>query len=204
MAVLMLRYRGNGAYRPGLPAHDLDRAELDAIAAGRKVDVDALVEEAVGSGLYLPITDAPEADDSRGATAALAGDGAGSGLERHRALKARAKELGLPATGKVAELEAAIAAAETRLAEEAAAAAKAAADASGSGEGDALGTVLAERTDDELAALAAEAGLEPGQSRDAVIAALVAITEGTSPPADDPAAPGAGEAGTPSGGDAHA
>ena len=45
-----------------------------------------------------------------------------SPLEQHRALKARAKELGLPATGKVADLTAAIAAEETRLAKEAAAA----------------------------------------------------------------------------------
>lgn len=39
-----------------------------------------------------------------------------TGLGRYAALKARAKELGLPATGKADELEAAIAAEEARLA----------------------------------------------------------------------------------------
>lgn len=44
--------------------------------------------------------------------------GTPAGLERHKELKARAKELGLAAKGKVSDLEAAIAAEEMRLADE--------------------------------------------------------------------------------------
>lgn len=44
---------------------------------------------------------------------------ASAGLDAYRALKARAKEIGLPATGKAEEVEAAIAAEETRLGSEA-------------------------------------------------------------------------------------
>jgi hypothetical protein len=58
---------------------------------------------------------------------ATKGGAAPSGLDHYRALKARAKEIGLPATGSSADLEAAIAAEEKRLADEAA-------DASSSGE----------------------------------------------------------------------
>ena len=170
MPVLMLRYRGNGAYRPGLPARDIDRAELDAIAAGRKIDVDDLAEEATGSGLYLAVLDEP--DVPRETT---------EPLSRHDELKRMVKAqllevatglgLELPSRATNPQIIEAIEAEETRLAEEAAAAA---AQASSSGEGDALAAILAERTDEELAAMAAEAGLADGLSRDEVIAALLA------------------------------
>jgi hypothetical protein len=90
---------------------------------------------------------------------AARGSSGPSALERHRALKARAKELGLPAVGKVADLEAAIAAEETRLAEEAAAAA---ATASSSGEGGQEGDVTP--ADDPDASATGEAGTPPADA----------------------------------------
>jgi hypothetical protein len=80
----------------------------------------------------------------------------GGNLERHRELKARAKELGLAATGKVADLEARITAEEQRLAEEAAATAAA---ASSSGEGNQGGGQTP--ADDPDASATGEAGTPP-------------------------------------------
>ena len=89
------------------------------------------------------------ADMPAGAT--KGGSGSSAALARNRELKARAKELGLPAMGKSDDLAAAIAAEETRLAEEAA--------ASSSGEGDQEGG--SEPADDPDASAAGEAGTPP-------------------------------------------
>lgn len=59
MTVLRLDYRGEGAFRPGLPARDLDRADLEALSATSKRDIADIVLEAVGSGLYTAV----EVDD---------------------------------------------------------------------------------------------------------------------------------------------
>lgn len=123
---------GTGAKRrvlPGIP-FEVDAATAAILLADPNV-------RAAGAGdvpraTSTPVTGPITLED-------LAGHGgvrgeAPTGLDHHRALKARAKELGLPATGSAAVLEAAIAAEEKRLADEAAAADAAAAAASSSGE----------------------------------------------------------------------
>jgi hypothetical protein len=159
---------GTGAKRrvlPGIPF------EVDAATAGILLD-DPHVRRAsaadVPRGTSEPPTGPIKLED-------LAGHGgvrgqAPSGLEHNRALKARAKELGLPATGSNTDLEAAIAVEEERLAEEAAAAA---AQAPSSGErekGD------QEPADDPDASATGEAGT-PSPEAPAAGGAIVLGTE---------------------------
>lgn len=60
MAVIGLKYKGAGAYRPGLPAHDMDAADIGSISSRQKRGPDELIAEAVSSGLYSVIDDEPE------------------------------------------------------------------------------------------------------------------------------------------------
>jgi hypothetical protein len=52
--VLALTYIGGGAYRPTLPARDLDADDIAATAAQQKRTVEAFVAEALACGLYRP------------------------------------------------------------------------------------------------------------------------------------------------------
>lgn len=61
MALIGLRYVGDGAYRPSLPARDMDAAEMAAVATAQKRSVEELAAEATACGLYQVITDEPEA-----------------------------------------------------------------------------------------------------------------------------------------------
>lgn len=55
--VIALRYVGDGAYRPSLPARDLDHDDIAAVAAAQKRTSAALVAEALDCGLYRPTYD---------------------------------------------------------------------------------------------------------------------------------------------------
>lgn len=65
--VIALRYRGDGAFRPSLPARDLDAADIAASAAVQNRSLEEFLAEAVGCGLYdVTYADAPvdtQADD---------------------------------------------------------------------------------------------------------------------------------------------
>ena len=50
--LIALRYVGEGAFRPSLPARDLDQADIATTAGAQKRSVEELVAEALGSGLY--------------------------------------------------------------------------------------------------------------------------------------------------------
>jgi hypothetical protein len=71
MTVQRLTYRGDGAFRPGLPARDIDRSDLEALGATQKRDIADIVAEAVGSGLYVAV----EVADDPAAAAASDADG---------------------------------------------------------------------------------------------------------------------------------
>lgn len=57
-----LSYIGDGAYRPGVPTSDMDRASIEHHARQRGLSVDEYAAELVGSGLFLPVhvDDEPE------------------------------------------------------------------------------------------------------------------------------------------------
>jgi hypothetical protein len=57
MSVIALRYIGAGAYRPSLPARDLDADDIAFNAAFGKRSVAEFVAEALGCGLYRAIYD---------------------------------------------------------------------------------------------------------------------------------------------------
>jgi fructose-specific phosphotransferase system component IIB len=132
MSTIAATYRGAGATRPGLPARDIDAAELRFLAAGRKVDVETFVEQLVDTGLYVATSDDGSSRNDEPAPERALGD------MKKAALVAIATERGmdLEPLGKRPTNAAIVEAIEDdmRLAEEAAAALAAEAAASSSGE----------------------------------------------------------------------
>lgn len=139
--LLALRYVGEGAYRPGLPARDLDHADLAGLS-------DADREIALACGLYKPIFEPDE-------------DEAGQPIDRHAALEAMTKAelndiatsqgIDVPRSSTNAKLVEAIEANEQRLADEA--------EASSSGESDEGGDATS--GDDPDATATGEPGTPP-------------------------------------------
>ena len=147
---------GTGAKRRVLPGVPFEVDGATAAILLTDPSVRGATSEDVPRGTTAPAS-GPITLEDLAAHGGVIGQGPG-GLDHYRALKARAKELGLPAVGKAAEIEVAVAAEEQRLAEEAAAAAQAAAEASSSGarkEGD------EEPADDPDASATGEAGTPP-------------------------------------------
>jgi hypothetical protein len=102
---------GSGAYRPDLPSHDVDAAELAWMAKSRRIAESEIVEAAVGSGLFVAEGDSEPVDAfSDQATAAPDEPNALEGMSRDE-LRAAAKDLDLAQGGSKVELIARIRAA---------------------------------------------------------------------------------------------
>lgn len=71
MTTIALTYRGDGAYRPGIPPRDLDRDDIARLSAELEVEPAAFIQVCVGSGLYVAI-EAP--DDVEEPAAAASSD----------------------------------------------------------------------------------------------------------------------------------
>jgi hypothetical protein len=103
-----LRYiGGSGAYRPDLPSHDVDAAELAWMAKSRRIAESEIVEAAVGSGLFVAEGDrSSESVDafSEASVAHVEDQNKGlDGMSRDE-LRAAAKDLDLAQGGSKAEL----------------------------------------------------------------------------------------------------
>ena len=103
-----LRYIGAGAYRPDLPARNIDAAELAVIATRAKTSTDTIVERARSSGLYIIDGEADSATERETANYLTPApepeqDKPLDEMGRDE-LRAVCKELGLGQAGKVEEL----------------------------------------------------------------------------------------------------
>jgi hypothetical protein len=101
-----LRYiGGSGAYRPDLPAHDIDAAELAWMAKSRRIAESEIVVAAVGSGLFVAEGDSEPVDAFSVPTIAPVED-QNKGLDgmSRDELRAAAKDLDLAQGGSKADL----------------------------------------------------------------------------------------------------
>ena len=102
-----LRFIGAGAYRPDMPARDMDAAEIAVFAKRRGIDPDEFIADALGSGLYAD--DSEPVDTFADAVAAPVED-QNKGLDDmdRGELRAAARDLGLGQGGSKDELRARI------------------------------------------------------------------------------------------------
>jgi hypothetical protein len=100
-----LRFIDSGAFRPDLPSHDIDAAELAFMAKSRKISEQEIVDAAVGSGLFVvegqervavsePVDTLPDGEPHEKTLDEMSRD----------ELRAICKDLGLTVGGKIGDL----------------------------------------------------------------------------------------------------